>query len=178
MFELDIIPGVLNTLPGPIYLLPLIGEAKLAGGAQDVTFTLDNVPGFSFTVLAGSAVFGDGSTVNLVSVTQVHGDKVPMVPPNGMQWQLVVTIQPPTVQFDPPAPFTLPNIDGLPPGAKVEMFSFDHDFGDFVSIGTGTVSEDGATVSSDPGFGIVKGGWHGGGGPSGPGGGGGPGGGY
>lgn len=29
-----------------------------------------------------------------------------------------------------------------------------------MSIGTGTVSEDGTTITSDKGFGIVKGGWH------------------
>jgi hypothetical protein len=178
-FEINIIPGVLNTLTSPIYLLPLdVENAMMVGGDEDVTFTLDNIPGFSLTVLAHSAEFDDESTEGLVNVTQVNSDKVPMVPPDGMQWPIVVTIQPATVHFDPPAPFTLPNLEGIPPGGKVEMYSFDHDLGDFVSIGTGTVSEDGSVVRSDPGFGVVKGGWHGGGGPSGPGGGGGPGPGY
>jgi hypothetical protein len=178
-FEIDIVPGVVNTLPSPIYLLPLIG-GKLVGGDEDVTFTLDDVPGFSFTVLAGSATFGvgdDARTTGFVSVTRVNSDKVPMPPPNGMQWPLVVTIQPADVRFDPPAPFTLPNIEGFPPGAKAELYSFDHDLGAFVSVGTGTVSEDGSIIRSDPGFGIVKGGWHGGGGPGGGGGAGGGGGG-
>ena len=176
-FEIDIIPGVRNTLSSPIYLLPLdIANAKMAGGSSDVTFGLAGMPGFSFVVLAGSATFGNGTTQGLVSVTQVHSDKVPMVPPDGMQWPLVVTIQPPDVHFDPPAPFTLPNIEGLAPGSKAELFSFDHDLGDFVSVGWGTVSENGSVIKSDPGFGIVKGGWHGGGGPSGGGGAGGGGG--
>lgn len=73
---------------------------------------------------------------------------------------MIVTIQPPGVSFDPPAVVTFPNADGLPAGAVTEMFSFDHDLGMFVSIGTGTVSEDGLIVRSDPGFGVVKGGWH------------------
>ncbi len=50
------------------------------------------------------------------------------------------------------------------------MFSFDHDLGQFVSIGTASVSEDGLVIRSDPGVGILKGGWHeGGGGPDDPG---------
>ena len=34
-----------------------------------------------------------------------------------------------------------------------------------MSIGTGTVSDDGAMIESDPGVGIIKGGWHCGGDP-------------
>ncbi len=40
------------------------------------------------------------------------------------------------------------------------MYSFDHDLGQFVSIGTGTVSDDGMVLASDPGVGIIKAGWH------------------
>jgi len=95
-----------------------------------------------------------------VSVTQVTSDKIPMNPGSGMQPRVIVTIQPAGARFDPPAPVTFPNVDGLPAGTVAEMFSFDHDLGEFVSIGTGTVSEDGRVVRSDPGFGIVKAGWH------------------
>jgi hypothetical protein len=181
MFELEIIKGANNVLSAPIYLVPLnIADAKLVGGDQAVTFTLDDVPGFSLTVLPHSTTFEytdkPDETMGFVHVTKVHADKVPMVPPDGMQWRFVITIQPPSVRFNPPAPFTLPNIEGLPPGAKTELFSFDHDLASFVSVGTGTVSEDGSVITSDPGFGVVKGGWHGGGDPPPPGaGGGGPG---
>jgi hypothetical protein len=41
--------------------------------------------------------------------------------------------------------------------------------GSFVATGTATVSEDGTTLRSDPGMGIVKGGWHCGGNPAGSG---------
>jgi hypothetical protein len=178
-FEIDIIRGVDNLLSSPVYLVPLDpAHAQLVSSIQGALFTLENVPGFSMTVKPGSAIFGDGSDSGFVSITQVHGDKVPMVPPNGMQWRFVITIQPANVVFNPPAPFTLPNLEGLPPGAKAELFSFDHDLGSFVSVGTGTVSEDGSVIASDPGFGIIKGGWHGGGNPPPPGGAGGGGGGY
>jgi len=92
-------------------------------------------------------------------VTTVHGDKVPMVPQMGQQPNLIVTIQPPGVVFDPPATLTMPNVDGLAPGEKANMFSFDHDLGAFVSIGTGSASEDGLLLVSDNGVGVIKSGW-------------------
>ncbi|NJL26867.1 MAG: hypothetical protein HC897_02785 [Thermoanaerobaculia bacterium] len=160
-FDLDMLPGVGNTLPKPIYVLPLdLEHGRIAGGAEDVTITVPGVPGFALTVLAGSVTFPDGSPTGLVSVTPVHADKVPMPPGSGMQPRFIVTIQPAGAHFDPPAPISFPNVDGLPPGTVTEMFSFDHDLGEFVSIGTGTVSGDGLVVRSDPGFGIVKAGWH------------------
>ena len=99
-------------------------------------------------------------------MTPVANDRVPMVPNFGQQPTFVVTIQPSGVHFDPPAPLVLPNSDGLAPGEVTEMYSFDHDLGQFVSIGTGTVSADGSVVASDPGVGIIKGGWHCGGNPA------------
>lgn len=160
-FDLHTLPGVDNRLEKPIYILPLdLADGKVVGGPEDVTIVVPEVPGFSLTVLAGSATFPDGSRTGLVSVTPVHADKIPMAPGSGMQPRFIVTVQPAGVHFDPPAPVTFPNVDGLPPGTVAEMFSFDHDLAEFVSIGTGTVSEDGTVVRSDPGFGIVKAGWH------------------
>src|SRR5262249_23182286 len=63
-------------------------------------------------------------------------------------------------RFNPPAPLQLPNVDGHPPGAQVEMYSFDHDLEEFVSIGLGTVSADGTVIRSNPGIGVIKAGWH------------------
>ena len=82
-------------------------------------------------------------------------DKVPMVPSLGQQPQFTVTIQPPGIHFDPPAKITLPNVEGFPPGAITQIFSFLHDQGQFEAVGPATVSEDGSLVVSDSGFGIV-----------------------
>jgi hypothetical protein len=57
-------------------------------------------------------------------------------------------------------------VDGLAPGEVTEIYSFDHDMGSFVATGTATVSEDGTVLRSDPGMGVVKGGWHCGGNPA------------
>ncbi|MFY9824737.1 MAG: carboxypeptidase regulatory-like domain-containing protein, partial [Thermoanaerobaculia bacterium] len=167
-YELFTLAGVDNTLVRPVYILPL----DLAHGvAVDETHggrvTLPDVPGFALEVAPGSVTFPGGSRSGTISVTAVHADKIPMAPGGGMQPRLIVTIQPAGARFDPPAAITFPNVDGLPPGSVTELFSFDHDLGAFVAIGTGTVSEDGLLLRSDPGFGVVQAGWHCGAPPSG-----------
>ena len=89
-----------------------------------------------------------------------------MVPGFGQQPRFIVTIQPAGAVFNPPAAITLPNVDGLAPREVTEMYSFDHDIGSFVAIGTGIVSDDGQIVRSSPGVGVLKAGWHCGGNPA------------
>ena len=125
-----------------------------------------NVSGFSIKVHANSTFVRDPNTGSLIqqpimlSSSQVKFDKVPMVPPQGSTPLVVGTIQPAGVMFDPPAEVCYPNTSGLAAGDVADIFAFHHDIGQFVSVGPGTVSEDGSVVCSDPGFGIVQSGWH------------------
>jgi hypothetical protein len=106
-----------------------------------------------------------GATTCRVTISQVHLDKVPMAPPNGTLFMPPAwTIQPHGVHFTTPARMTIPN-NGLAPGRIIDMFQFDHDLNMFVNIGKGTVSQDGLTITTDPGFGITAAGWGGGGPP-------------
>ena len=154
------IAGVDNPLSSPIYMVKLNLDNAVYAGKKDVELTLDKFPGFKLEIAKDSVTFPDGSREGFVSVTPVNAAAVPMAPPNGMQPQFIVTIQPTGTQFYPPARLTLPNVDGHSPGAQVEMYSFDHDLEEFVAIGLGTVSEDGSLVKSNPGVGVVKAGWH------------------
>ena len=148
-----------NTIGMPVYLLPLNTDGLLVDENTGGTLTLPAAPGFSLTVEAGSATFPGGGKSGTITVTVVHNDKIPMTPNFGQQPGFVVTLQPAGVHFGPPAPISYPNVDGLAPGEITELYSFDHDMGRFVSIGTGTVTEDGAIIVSDPGVGIIKSGW-------------------
>ncbi|MBB3063166.1 thrombospondin type 3 repeat-containing protein [Microbulbifer rhizosphaerae] len=159
-YNLVTVSGVDNPLSSPIYMVKLNTENAVWAGKEDVELTLPEVPGFKLEIPAGSVTFPDGSREGYVSVTVVNSSKVPMTPPNGMQPQFIVTIQPTNALFDPPARLTLPNVDGHTPGAQVEMFSFDHDLEEFVAIGLGSISEDGTVIRSNPGVGVVRAGWH------------------
>lgn len=160
-FELVTIAGQNNTIGMPIYLLPLdTPNAIFVDETQGGTLTLPQFPGFALSVAPGSALFADGSRSGEISVTVVHLDKVPMTPNFGQQPRFIVTIQPSDVQFTTPAVITYPNVDALAPRTVTDLYSFDHDQGRFITIGTGTVSNDGLTIQSDPGVGLVKGGWH------------------
>lgn len=167
--EYDIIttPGQNNTVGSPIYLPQLNPDNKVCvTSTTGGTLTVPQVPGFSLTIAPGSATFPGGSRTGCVSVTPVNMDKVPMVPGFGQQPRFVVTIQPVGTMFNPPAAMTIPNVDGLPPRAVTEMYSYDHDLATFVAIGTATVSDDGSVIKSDPGVGVLKAGWHCGGNPN------------
>jgi len=166
-FAMYTIPGADNTLEMPIHILPIdVRRGLFVDETNGGTLLLPELPGFSLNIKPGSATFPGGNRTGTVSVTLVHADKVPMAPGFGQQPKFIVTIQPPGVHFDPPAALTFPNVDGLAPGQVTEMYSFDHDLGQFVSIGTASVSPDGSILRSDPGVGIIKGGWHCGGDPA------------
>jgi hypothetical protein len=159
-FELTTISGADNTIGMPIYLLTIdTPNGQVVGGPEDVTLTMSNVDGLSLTVFADSVTCLDGSHQCLVSISQVHNDKVPMPPLSGAAPPLIWTVQPPGTRFDPPARISYPNVDALPSGAVTEVLSFDHDIGQYVSVGTATVSEDGSSITSDPGGGISHAGW-------------------
>ncbi|NOS87545.1 MAG: hypothetical protein HOP34_03220, partial [Methylococcaceae bacterium] len=159
-FNLVTVAGADNPLSAPIYLVKLDTINAKTVGDKDVTLTLPEVPGFALEVKAGSVTFPDGKKIGKLSVTPVNASKIPMSPPNGMQPQFIVTIQPVGAKFDPPARLSLPNVDGHKPGAQVEMYSYDHDLEEFVAIGLGTVNAEGSVIKSNDGVGVIKAGWH------------------
>ena len=166
-FDLVTIAGQDNSIGRPVRLMfKDTAHGMLVDATHGGTLTLPQVPGFSLTILPNSVLFPDGTRSGQVSVTVVHPDKMPDPPEFGQQPRFLVTIQPANALFNPPAPLCIPNLDGLQPGQKTEMYSYDHDMGQFVAIGTGTVSYDGSQICSDPGVGVLKAGWHCGGDPN------------
>jgi hypothetical protein len=166
-YDIVTVSGQDNTVGLPIYLPELLANNRLCvSPTTGGTLTIPQAPGFSLTIAPGSATFPGGSRTGCVSVTPVNMDKVPMAPGFGQQPRFVVTIQPVGTTFNQPAAITIPNVDGLTPRAVTEMYSYDHDLAAFVAIGTGTVSDDGSVIRSDPGVGVLKAGWHCGGNPN------------
>ena len=160
-YAFQLLAGIDNDLGMPIRL-PRIDTAggRVVGGPTDIEIPMAGVPGASLTVFANSVTFPDGSRTGELSFTQVLADKVPMVAPLGSNFALAFTIQPPGVRFDPPARVRIPNL-GDAPGTEVDVFSFDHDLGEFVTAGSAAVTEDGLFLQTALGSGIRKSGWGG-----------------
>ena len=166
-YDMITVSGQNNTIGMPVYLPELNPNNRVCvNETTGGTVTIAEAPGFALTIAPGSATFPGGSRTGCVSVTPVNLDKVPMSPGFGQQPRFIVTIQPVGTHFNPPARMAIPNVDGLAPRAVTEMYSYDHDLASFVAIGSATVSEDGSTITSDAGSGVIKAGWHCGGDPA------------
>lgn len=161
-FDVEVLNGVENPLDSAVTLPFLdLANAKIVGGAEDVTLQMDEMPGFEITILANSVILPDGTRGEIsMSSSQVKSNKLPMLPPFGSTPRAVGTLQPGGIRFDPPARVSYPNTSGLGPGDEADTFFFHSDLGQFVNAGPATVSEDGDVVVSDLGFGLTQSGWH------------------
>lgn len=165
-FEMIIVPNAENSLPMPV-LLPLLNPNNEVAfdNTQDVELTVEGMDGLKMIVRAASMTLADGTVPDVenpatLSLNQVHRDNVPMPLPNGAAPEYAGTLQPGGATFDPPVELIWPNTSGLPSGSIVSFMSFNHDTGTFESVGTGSVTDDGLSVISDPGAGITVAGWH------------------
>ncbi len=113
------------------------------------------------TIAPAGATDDHGNAATEALIIPVPPDRLPGPLPPGVNPSLVISIQPlGATNFDPPAPVVFPNLEGLEPGEKSLIFSFNHDAGRWDVAGSGTVSADGLMIHSDPGVGIFAPGWH------------------
>lgn len=162
MFEMVTVSGQENTVGMPIYIPEVDYDGgKIAGGDKEVIIPMRGIAGAEVIIPPNSMTFPDGRKTGRIMFSQVQTDKVPMPAPNGSTFDMAWTLQPAGVHFDPPVRVSLPNSFAGEPGEEMEMFSFDHDLMEWVSIGPGVVSTDGAKITSRVGHGIRHSGWGG-----------------
>lgn len=112
-------------------------------------------------IAPGSAINDAGEATTQAAIIPVPPDRIPAPLPPFLEPRLVVSVQAGgATRFEVPAAVTFPNLDGLPPGSQSLIWSFNHAAGKWEVVGTGTVSEDGSSIVSDPGVGIRAPGWH------------------
>ncbi|NUN98466.1 MAG: Ig-like domain-containing protein, partial [Candidatus Omnitrophica bacterium] len=145
-----VIPGTLHPVSEsqdtPIgFAGPVLAEHPEFAGAQAI-------------VPADSLYADDGMRGGMVGMAPVPPDRMPGTLPSFMMPPILISVQTDgATNFDVPVPLCLPNLpDPLtgvpaPPGAKRALFSFNHDIGDFESVGFATVSQDGSLICTDPG---------------------------
>jgi|GEM_PF-1024795 len=135
------------------------GTAQLAAMFPEIDPAAWNRVQVTFPPNSAQDDFGNPATQ--ATIIPVDPERLPGPLPPHLDATLVISIQAPgATNFDVPAPVTFPNLDGLPPGEKATLWSFNHDAGRWEPIGLGTVSADGQVITSDPGVGIRAPGWH------------------
>lgn len=154
-----------NALPAPV-LLPRLNprNAHVYAGTNDLVLTVEGMDGLKMTIAANSMKHPDGTRVTpdrpaVVSLDQVHHDDVPMPMPDGVAPPFAWTLQPGGATFDPPVRVEYPNMSGLAPGSIAYFLSFNHDTERFEIVSSGSVTEDGSTIVTDPDSGLTLAGW-------------------
>ena len=175
----DLIGGMSTVLPQPITLPDLTNPesanqnvavdgtgmttANIAatGGGANMDIVLDGPTGTQITINGAPAT----GAVDL-NVTPVPPNEVPMPLDDGLVASSFVTVQPAGAAFNPPLNITLPNDLGYPLGTLVDIWSFDHDVGDWVNRSTetgqqGEVVDDGSGGTFIRAMNVItEGGWH------------------
>ncbi|MEM6777339.1 MAG: Ig-like domain-containing protein, partial [Planctomycetota bacterium] len=169
MAESDIVE--LNTDADTVVGLGAAGQAEVremfADDPDKAQAIIDNL---QITYPASSAQDADGTVATRAAVIPVDPNRLPAPLPPNMQPEFVFSVQAGTevgfnladgnLSFDIPAQVSFPNLEGAAPGEHAILMSFDHDAGIFKPTAVATVSEDGSTVTTDPGTGIEAPGWH------------------
>src|SRR5439155_17898367 len=134
-----------------------------SGGSttQAVQVTTPLIPGLAVTIPAGTTITGpDGNPVSQITITPVPIDRSPMPFPPGVTAPMLFTIQPGGADPSQSLPITFPNVPQAPPGSSAQLYFFDLVTGSWAVWGTGTLSDDGTVIVSDPAFGLPRFAWH------------------
>jgi hypothetical protein len=153
-YELTTVPGNENAVDRPIHLVEIDDDsAQPLGVGGETRLTMTGVPGMELIVPPGavSCPDADDPEACVGTLTQVHADTLPATPPGGVSPRLAWTVQPDDLEFEPTAVIETPNVDDFRPGQVIDLFALDVDRGEFVRVGTGTVTEDGSVVRAELG---------------------------
>ena len=158
--QVDLIEQVNNVVERPFFL-PRIDASSLAQVDPSATTQVANAGiGVMIEIPPNTARNADGSTFSdSLSITEVPRGLAPVALPRNIDPAMLVTIQPVGVQFASPVPITFPNVDGLPAGSEIDIWSLDPDTGEFQIVGTGRVSSDGSQIETVSG-GVRATDWH------------------
>ncbi|QQS47374.1 MAG: DUF11 domain-containing protein [Acidobacteriota bacterium] len=158
-----------NPLTTPVQIQPATGPSVNVGGgggfaANGSTGALKRAPGLvSASIQTGgitfeapddvSALFPDGATSGLLTLTKVENSRTPIALPPGVFSSSIVQITPFGVQLDPGGKLIFPNTDNLPAGSQAFLYTLDLEprsltFGSFVVLGQVMVSADGQTIET------------------------------
>jgi RHS repeat-associated protein len=147
----NVVAGQANVVPFIFYLPPIDVqfEVEVVPGQNTVTGN-PRVPGLQMTIPPGANLRNrDGSPVARVSITPLAIDRTPTPLPPGVRTGLVYTSQPGGALTDLAIPVIYPNLMGGEPGARAELYAFNHDTVQWYVYGFGRVSADARTIQPE-----------------------------
>ncbi len=128
---------------------------------QEVRATTPTIPDLEVIIPANTRILdNNGQVVSQITISPVPTDRAPMPPPNGVVARMLFTLQPGLAKPSNPVPICFPNSSKQAPGQQAAMYYFNLEIADWDTWGTGTVTNDGNQVCSDPGFGLPSFAWH------------------
>jgi hypothetical protein len=145
--------------PITLFPLPSTGAAFPTAGGQVTSGPV------SLQVAAGGVMFDptqpDDANTQSFRAAQVDVTKVPAALPASLSLSVIWGLAPVNAMLTPPGTLTIPNSESWPAGSKVDFYMNGVEpeagvvvpYGAWGSVGTGTVSQDGTTISTDTGSG-------------------------
>ncbi len=152
--------GTANVISRAFYL-PRIDPAGLTTVNPAAT-TLVHNPNLNVTLIVPPNTAKNQNGTNFtgqLSMSEVPASLAPVAMPEELAPSLLLTAQPVGVTFSQPVRLTIPNVDGMPPGSELDLWSVDPSTGQFSISGVGRVSADGSVVETISG-GIRAATWH------------------
>jgi len=130
---------------------------------QDQVLADERFPGFGLTLPQGVSIVGwDGVKKTRIAVERIEPNNLPVAaPPVPIKEAFQVYFGTPMGGIPTqPVPVSVPNVTGLEPGQKTEIWFFDGSpmggSGEWKLAGPATISADGKTVTTDAGYGIPR----------------------
>jgi hypothetical protein len=145
----------------PITVVPL----PSTGAAFPTTAGVVTSGPVTLAVAAGAVTFDPSqptdANTQAFRAAQVDVAKVPAALPASLSLDVIWGLAPVNATLTPPGTLTIPNGPGWPAGSKVDLYMNGVEpapgvavpYGTWGPVGTGTVSQDGTTISTDTGAG-------------------------
>jgi RHS repeat-associated protein len=146
-----IVAGQANVVPYTFYLPAIDTQFEVdVVPRQNTEVTNPRVPGLKMIIPSGANLRNrDGSPVARASITPLPVDRTPAPLPENVATSMVYTSQPGGALTDIPIPVTYPNLAGINPGTRAELYAFNHDTVKWYVYGFGRVSPDGRTIEPE-----------------------------
>jgi hypothetical protein len=150
-----------NTTFAPITVFPL----PSTGAAFPTSAGVVASGPVTLAVAAGAVTFdpsqADDPNIQAFRATQIDVAKVPATLPASLTLDVIWGLAPVNATLTPSATLTIPNSESWPAGSKVDFYMNGVEptagvvvpYGAWGPVGTGTVSQDGTTISTDTGAG-------------------------